>query len=234
MKYLISVITCALLAGCWSTTRPTDIQTLTKEARSVDSYADKNDLVMSRAAASVLVAKEANLQGNAKTVENELSVALNYLPKPSNEDLEYAKKRAKDADPKSYEKAKAVADAHQRQLDDLWSKVEAEKQRAKDAIELKEKELVAERKKFSTMVITLVGGLGVAAGLAMLLFGFNKINAFVSVFVGTLLISSVWLFELPWFGWISGGSFLAVVIEAWRRYRGTVSQQTTVSSDQPK
>ena len=186
------------LAGCVTTDRPADVPPSDKPG-AVDAYGDKADLVMSRAAAAVDVARVANKEGKPAVVESELEVAATYLPRPANEDLVYARERAAKATPEGYAKAKASADKHQRELDTVWAKVEAEKQKAKDQLEkarleqerqiaAKEAEIAAEREFWRDLVITGIGGFIILASVAGWFwgtaFGVSKAEAGVGLLVG--------------------------------------------------
>lgn len=209
MKNLLPISVSLLLAGCsWFSGRRTDSLETTSA-----------DLVMSRAAAAVEVARSANKDGRPQVVENELSVASAYLPRPSVEDVEFAKKRTESKEASTYSKALNVADAHNKKLSDLKAAVEVERQKAKDALEAKDKEYEAERRKIVTYVVTGVGGLGVLAGIAMLLLGFNRLNSVSSIFTGIAVIAAATVFEAPWFGWLAAAAAATFIIEAWRRLR---------------
>lgn len=221
------------LSGCWSWWGDDDKPELTAQDKGgvVDAYADKGDLVMSRAAAAVEVARDANRAGAPATVEAELGIASTYLPKPALEDLNFAKTRAAKADPAAYAKALAVADAHQRQLDNLWGKVEAEKEKAKAALEAKELELAAARKDKRDTIWTIGGLAGALVGLALLVWGSaigcTKAEAgaviALSLGIGSLpMISEAQV--SPWvFGGLGGTVALRLAVWAWtvgRKPRG--------------
>lgn len=214
MKHLLPFFVMFILTGCSWFTHRTD-----SSAVPADLFSDKTELVMSRAAAAVEVARAANKDGKPQVVENELSVASAYLPRPSVEDVEFAKKRTESKDSAVYSKALNVADSHNKKLNELRAAVEAEKQKAKDAIEAQEKKYEADRRMLITMIVAGVGGLGVAAGIAMLLLGFNKMNAFASIVTGVGVIASATVFEAPWFGWLAAGTITTFIIEAWGRLR---------------
>lgn len=184
----IITIACLFLTGCasWFTDESPEV---TEGGQGVvDAYADKGDLVMSRAAASVEVARVANKNGSPAVVEAELGVAAIYLPKPTVADLNFAKDRAAKADPKAYAKAQAVADAQQRELDALWNKVEQEKQKAKAALEAKQLELDAAQSRLRELIWAGVGAAIILAGLAGMVWGsaigITKIEAIAVIGTG--------------------------------------------------
>ena len=231
MKYAL-IISSLLLSGCflWRSPAPEAPAEVTTKAGKVDAYADKNDLIMSRAASSVIVARSALDQGLTSVASAELDLAQTYLPRPSETDLAYAQARALKADPKAYAKSKAVADAHQRQLDDLWSKVEAEKQKAKDQLEAKEKELESARKEKQTTLLSLVGAGLITLGTLGLLFGLNRINAVVVIAIGAGVAALPWFLDSPAFIWIAGGAAVLGALEVlWLIYKKLKPSQCVVT-----
>ena len=235
MKYAL-IISSLLLSGCflWRSPAPEAPAEVTTKAGKVDAYADKNDLIMSRAASSVIVARSALDQGLTSVASAELDLAQTYLPRPSETDLAYAQARALKADPKAYAKSKAVADAHQRQLDDLWSKVEAEKEKARNQLEAKEKELESARKEKQTTLLSLVGAGLITLGTLGLLFGLNRINAVVVIAIGAGVAALPWLFDSPAFIWIAGGAAVLGALEVlWLIYKKLKPSQCVVTPPSP-
>jgi lipopolysaccharide export LptBFGC system permease protein LptF len=230
MRYLL-LASALLLQGCFWRSHETPAEVTTK-AGQVDQYADKNDLVMSRAAASIIVASEANKQGLTSVVSNELDIAQSYLPRPTAEDEAYARSRALKADPKAYAKAKAVADSHQRQLDDLWSKVEAEKQKAKDQLEAKEQELKAAEKSQRNIIIIGVGSFLILAGVAMIMFGASKKNAGIGIGIGTAIVTLPQYMDSAHFIWVVSGITVTTValILIFNWHRLTSNEETNTKA----
>jgi hypothetical protein len=181
---------------------------------------------MSRAAASVEVARQANRESKPDLVESELALAGNYLPRPTAKDISSAKARAAKGDPKAYEKAQDEADAKSRALDDLWAKVEAEKAKAAAALEAKELELIQARKDKAATLFTLFGVAAVGVGLALFIWG-NKIGASKPE-AGAVILAGVAAGSLPWLTeaavapWILGGLgvVLALRVAAWAWFAG--------------
>lgn len=216
MKFLLPFPFVLILSGCALFGPRTDSAST---PIAIDLYAEKADLIMSRAASAVEAAMIANSKGQQKVVESELRVAEAYLPRPSAVDTDYASKRALRADIDDYQKSIEVGDVHQRQLDELWNAVSAEKERSKLALDEKELKYQSDRKMFITYVVTGVGALGVAAGIGMLLFGFNKMNALFSIAIGVAVIAAATVFEAPWFGWAAAAGVATLIIETWRRFK---------------
>jgi hypothetical protein len=169
------------------------------------------------------VASNALDQGLTSVASAELDLAQTYLPRPSEEDLSYAQKRALKNDPAAYAKSKLVADAHQRQLDDLWGMVEAEKQKAKDQLEAKEKELESARKEKQTTLLSLLGAGLITLGTLALLFGLNRMNAVVVIAIGAGVAALPWFLDSPAFIWIAGGAaslgLLEVLWLLWKKLK---------------
>ena len=215
------------LSGCWSWTDEDEgLPEIKPKVGAADNYADATDLVMSRAAASVEVARQANRESKPDLVESELAIAGNYLPRPTAPDLAQAKARAAKPDPKDYEKAQAEADAKSRALDDLWAKVEAEKAKAAAALEAKEMELVQARKDKAATLFSLFGVAAVGVGLALFIWG-SKIGASKPE-AGAVILAGVAAGSLPWLTeaavapWILGGLgvVLAIRVAAWAWFAG--------------
>jgi len=108
-----------------------------------EKYADKTDLVESRAAAAVKVASKANEDGKQEVVKNELRVAQAYLPVPSPKDVEFAAKRAETAKPKDYDEAVKFALAQQAETERLWKQVEVDRAKTAQALTAKDEQIAA-------------------------------------------------------------------------------------------
>lgn len=190
----------------------------------IDGYSDKNELVMSRAAAAVEVARVANKDSKPSVVEDELGVAAAYLPKPTTADLDYAKGRVEKGDEEAYKKARAVADSHQRQVSELKAQVEAEKAKAKAALDAKQAELDAERALWRDILISGAGAIGAVVGLLMMALGYNRLNAATTILSGGLVAVLPWFVESRWFVWIVVPSVAFFILEwsvgLYRRLRG--------------
>ena len=172
------------------------------------------DVIDSRVAAAVTIAREANTAGKPSVVEEELSVASSFLPKATEGDLAYARQRSEKATPADYEKQRAKAAEKQKAAEQAWTTLEAQVAASKAALLARDKrieDLTAEidriKKDASAQTWTLVG-----AGLAV-------IGALTTAFMGPrigipLLLcgafcgSVPFIIDSPYFEYIAGGTLL--------------------------
>ena len=172
------------------------------------------DVIDSRVAAAVTVAREANTAGKPTVVESELSVASSFLPQPTEGDLAYARQRSEKATPADYEKQRAKAAEKQKAAEQAWATLEAQVAASKAALLARDKrieELTAEivriKKDAMSQTWTLVG-----AGLAV-------IGALTTAFTGPrigipLLLcgafcgSVPFIIDSPWFEYAAGATLV--------------------------
>lgn len=218
MRSAVAILLILALPGC-ALFRGKDAPTQTAASR-VD---DQTDLVQSRAAAAVQVARVANDKGQPKVVEAELSVAAGYLPRPTASDLEFAQKRAGKGDEAAYAEARATADRHQREVAKLRQDAAVEVARAKaegqanlDRLRLEHE---AGRQRLVTIALLALGVGGVGAGLVGLWLGMSKPNSVASILVGVGVIAAVKFFDSPWFAWVAVPAAAAFGWEVIRRLR---------------
>ena len=212
---LLLVICLAALAGCKSTPKaelPAPVPA--PKAPDLTAVGSTLDVIDSRVAAAVTVAREANAAGKPSVVEEELSVASSFLPKPTEGDLAYARQRSEKATPADYEKQRAKAAEKQKAAEQAWTNLEAQVAASKAALAARDKrieeltqEVVRVKKEASNNVWTLVG-----AGLAV-------IGALTTAFMGPrigipLLLcgafcgSVPFIIDSPYFEYIAGGTLL--------------------------
>ena len=209
-RFLAVFSTCLLLAGCASTpTAPT--LPPGSNGGPVDAYADAADKVMDRAAASVVVAKEATASGNPKAAAAELTLAEAILPRPSPAAVSRARVRAQGLSPEEYEKAAVLADKAQRDLEQLWAMVEKEKGIADAALAQHQADLDAKR----DLLLTSLGGLIILASLAAFFwgtsFGVSKSEAIGGFLLGAAVAVIPHVMANEYAGWaIGAAAFLAV------------------------
>lgn len=235
MKHLL--LSALLLVGC-STSKTEPVVVETKVAP-VDSYAKANDLAAGKAAAAVQVAKETLAAGKTKATDNELSVAQSNLPRPSQDDLGAARKRAESLDDKAYTAAISQGEKLQKQIDDLWTNVEktraADKAKADAEITKLKTEFEEERR---GKMMLMYGGAGVLTclcGVGLIVFGTKKLEGVLMFISGVVLGSLSILWDSPYFIPVFGGAcFLITVIVvsvAWSHWKGRNPAPTQPQDD---
>ena len=215
---LLLVIAITALTGCslFGPKKPDPLPEAVPAPKAPDLTAVGStlDVIDSRVAAAVTVAREANTAGKPTVVESELSVASSFLPKPTEGDLAYARQRSEKATPADYEKQRAKAAEKQKAAEQAWQTLEAQVAASKAALVARDKriaDLTAEvdrvKKEQSAQTWTLVG-----AGLAV-------IGALTTAFMGPrigipLLLcgafcgSVPFIIDSPYFEYVAGGTLL--------------------------
>lgn len=170
MRLLLAVIALVALAGCKS--KPSDVPLppaiATPKEVALTSVGSTLDVIDSRVAAAVTIAREANTAGKPAVVESELSVAGSFLPKPTEGDLAYARQRSEKASPADYEAQRKKAAEKQKAAEAAWADLEKQVAANKAALSLRDariveltKEIEAVRKEGSRNLWSL-GGVAVA------------------------------------------------------------------------
>jgi hypothetical protein len=203
---LLALILCLPLAGCLSWWCDEPAAVTPSQSNPVDTYADAADGVMDIAAAAIDTARTANAAGKPNVVDGELSVAGAALPRPTPKAVKESQSRAKAESPAIWQEAAARADKLQRQLDDLWGKVEAEKEAARQQLAAKQAELDAARAAQRDLIWTAGGLAIVLLGLAGLVWGsalgVTKAEAGAVILGGFAVGSLPWLLESDLSVWI--------------------------------
>ncbi len=170
------------------------------------------DVIDSRVAAAVTIAREANTAGKPSVVEEELSVASSFLPKPTEGDLAYARQRSEKATPADYEKQRAKAAEKQKAAEQAWTTLEAQVAASKAALLARDKrieeltqEVVRVKKEASNNVWTLLGaGLFACGALTTTLLG-PRLG--VPLLACAALAGSVpFIYDSPAFMWVAIGT----------------------------
>jgi len=170
VRLLLAVIALVALAGCKS--KPSDVPLppaiATPKEVALTSVGSTLDVIDSRVAAAVTIAREANTAGKPAVVESELSVAGSFLPKPTEGDLAYARQRSEKASPADYEAQRKKAAEKQKAAEAAWADLEKQVAANKAALSLRDariveltKEIEAVRKEGSRNLWSL-GGVAVA------------------------------------------------------------------------
>lgn len=218
MRLLILILSLGLLPGCSmfkkEDPKPEPAQ-VEKSGKAVDSYADSSDVAASKASASVQVAKDANKEGKPAVVEKELSVAQANLPRPTQADLQEARVRAGKMDEKIYQAALDNADKLQRQIEDLWAKVEAQRAEDRAVAEARLGEMrlqIEEERKTKVMIgFAGVGAIIALLGVGLFIFG-SRGNALALIAIGAAWGSLGFFWGSKMFDWIMGGAIGGMIL----------------------
>jgi len=220
---LLLAIAVLALAGCKSTPKaelPPAVATPKEVA--LTSVGSTLDVIDSRVAAAVTVAREANTAGKPAVVESELSVAGSFLPKPTEGDLAYARQRSEKATPADYERQRMKAAEKQKAAEAAWADLEKQVAANKAALAARDarivelnKEVEAIKKDASAQTWTLVGaGLAVVGALT---------TAFMGPRIGLPLLlcggfcgSVPFIIDSPWFEYAAGATIvISCVLGLW-------------------
>jgi len=212
---LLLAICVTLLAGCKSTPKaelPPAVATPKEVA--LTSVGSTLDVIDSRVAAAVAVAREANTAGKPAVVESELSVAGSFLPKATEGDLAYARQRSEKASPADYERQRMKAAEKQKAAEAAWADLEKQVAANKAALAARDariveltKEVERVKKDASAQTWTLVGaGLAVVGALT---------TAFMGPRIGIPLLlcgafcgSVPFIIDSPWFEYAAGATIV--------------------------
>jgi len=175
------VIALVALAGCKSkpSEAPLPAAIASPKEVALTSVGSTLDVIDSRVAAAVTIAREANTAGKPTVVEEELSVASSFLPKPTEGDLAYARQRSEKATPADYEAQRKKAAEKQKAAEAAWADLEKQVAANKAALAARDArivELAAEvervKKDKAAQNWTLVGaGLAVIGALSTAFLG---------------------------------------------------------------
>jgi hypothetical protein len=182
MKSMPAIIFAALLVGCSSKPERLPDAAPAPKGVELDKVGKDLDVIDSRVAAAVSVAREANTAGKPAVVESELSVASSYLPKAAENDLAYARQRSEKATPAEYEAQRKKAAEKQKALEAEWAGLEKQVAANKAALAARDAriaELASELervKKDKAAQLWTMAGIGMAAlgGLCVAFVGPKK------------------------------------------------------------
>ena len=214
MRLLLAVIA-VLVAGCKTTPPPLPDAVPAPKGIDLDKVGTQLDVIDSRVAAAVIVAREANTAGKPAVVDSELSVAQSFLPKPSEGDVAFARQRSEKATPAEYEAQRKKAAEKQAEAEKAWSVLSKQVEDNKAALAARDKrieELTAEvdrvKKDAAANLWTLAGvGIAVVGAIA---------TAFVGPKVGIPLLACgaaigafPFVVDSPYFTYIAAGTLAA-------------------------
>lgn len=217
---LILVILALCLVGCPSTTP--DISGTGTATPPPDNFAkvgDQIDKADARVSAGVQVARNANAQGKAETVERELAVVAAYLPPPDPHNLAYIANRVARNDPAEYKRAMEAGAKLLAVIDANWAKAEADASKNAKALEaantrIKELQTEVERVKTEGIrnAFTVAAGACFLAALGLAILG-QYLRAAGAFVVGGAIGALPYLFASPYF--VPGvGAFVTIAATA--------------------
>jgi hypothetical protein len=211
---LLLVIALVALAGCKSTPKPAELPpaVATPKEVALTSVGSTLDVIDSRVAAAVAVAREANTAGKPAVVESELSVAGSFLPKATEGDLAYARQRSEKASPADYERQRAKAAEKQKAAEAAWADLEKQVAANKAALAARDARIVelqaeVERVKAeaSKNIWTLLGAGLFAVGALTTAFLGPRLG--VPLLACAALAGSVpFIYDSPAFMWVAIGT----------------------------
>lgn len=234
MRLSLCILACLVLSGCAGkqSAPPVIVPDAVPADKTTADFGKKQDNADSKVASSIHVARTANAQGKPNVVEAELSVAASMLPKPAEGDLAIATNRAQASDPKLYQDAIANGKRLASELENLWSKMEAQQNKSAQEIktlrqQIDDRQVALEqaRKDKASAMLGMIGAGMLAVGVGLLAFGhfigIGKINA-ISIILGGVLVAGLpWVFDSSYFPWVMGitmaGIAIEVMIVIWRK-----------------
>lgn len=211
-RVIMAVAAMFLVVGCKSSSPELPAAEPAPKAVELDKVGKDLDVIDSRVAAAVVVAREANTAGKPAVVESELSIASSYLPKAAENDVAFARQRSEKASPAEYEAQRKKASEKQKQLEKEWAVLEDQVKLNRVAIEARDKritELQGEmeriKKDASANLWTLAGIAMSAAGAACCIFMGPKIGIPLLGF-GMAMGAVPFVIDSPFFSWIVAGT----------------------------
>ncbi len=224
---LLLVIALVALAGCKS--KPADAPlppaVATPKEVALTSVGSTLDVIDSRVAAAVAVAREANTAGKPAVVESELSVAGSFLPKATEGDLAYARQRSEKASPADYERQRAKAAEKQKAAEAAWADLEKQVAANKAALAARDarivelqKEVEAVKAEASKNIWTLLGAGLFAVGALTTAFLGPRLG--VPLLACAALAGSVpFIYDSPAFMYVAiGTAAIASALSLWWLY----------------
>lgn len=172
---------------------------------------DKSD---QKVAAAVTIVRE-NAE-KPEVVKAESSVALSFLPKPSDAEVALARQRAAKADQKDYATAVLFGQKLLSQINDDWAKVEANQKEAARISKLKDDRIVSLTAEVERVKKDAASNIWTMTGAGLVVIG-GLVCAFVSPKAGIPIIACgafagalPFFFDSPYFPTIAGVSLAAI------------------------
>ena len=213
MRFVILILMLPLV-GCSIFNKPAPLPDATPAPKGIDlgKVGTQLDVIDSRVAAAVVVAREANTAGKPAVVESELSVASSFLPAPSEGDVAFARQRSEKATPAEYEAQRKKAAEKQKAAEKAWSDLEGQVEANKAALAARDKriaDLTAEIdrvKKDAAANLWTLAGVGVAViGALATAFSSPKVGIPL-VLCGAAIGAFPFVMDSPFMPWVIGGT----------------------------
>lgn len=215
---LLLVIALLALTGCKisPSQAPLPPAVATPKEVALTSVGSTLDVIDSRVAAAVTVAREANTAGKPAVVESELSVAASFLPTPTPQDTAYARQRSEKATPADYESQRKKAAEKQKAAEAAWADLEKQVAANKAALAARDArivELTAEldrvKKDKDAQWWTMAGVAVAVAGAFAAAFASPKVGG-ILLLCGGAIGAFPHVIDSPWFKWVAA-AFAAVM-----------------------
>lgn len=240
MRLLLAVITLLALSGCRTSQEKLPDAIPAPKSIDLDKVGTQLDVIDSRVAAAVIVAREANTAGKPAVVDSELSVAQSFLPKPSEGDVAFARQRSEKATPAEYEAQRKKAAEKQAEAEKAWSVLSKQVEDNKAALTARDKRIAELTTEVERVKKDAAANLWTMAGV-----GIAVIGAIATAFVGPkvgipLLLSGAAIGAFPfvvdseYFSYVAGGTLvLASALGIWYLW-DIVRDKVHQSDEHPK
>jgi len=221
VRLLLAICVSLWLAGC-SSRQPIPDAVSGPKGIDLGKVGSQLDVIDSRVAAAVTVAREANTAGKPAVVESELSVASSFLPPATEGDIAVARQRSEKASPAEYEAQRKAAALKQKEAEKAWATLETQVKETKDALDARDKRIVELTAEVERVKQDAAANLWTMAGVGIAVVGAIA-TAFVGPKVGVpLLLSGAaigtfpFIVDSPYFSLIVGTTLaLAAGLGIW-------------------
>lgn len=212
MRSVPVILLAFILVGCSSRTEKLPEPAPAPKGVELDKVGKDLDVIDSRVAAAVTVAREANTAGKPAVVESELSIASSYLPKAAENDVAFARQRSEKASPAEYEAQRRKAAEKQKALEAEWANLEKQVAANKAAIVARDArivELTAEldrvKKEASANLWTMAGVATAVLGAVAVALGRVKAGASL-IACGAAIGAFPFIIDSPYTTYIVAGT----------------------------
>jgi hypothetical protein len=217
MHLILVIALTACLTGCSmfrKDAEPLPAAVPAPKAPDLSAVGSTLDVIDSRVAAAVTIAREANTAGKPSVVEEELSVASSFLPKPTEGDLAYARQRSEKATPADYERQRAKAAEKQKAAEQAWTNLEAQVAASKAALAARDKRIADLTAEIDRIKKDASAAAWTMAGVSIAVLG-ALTTAFMGPRIGIPLLlcgafcgSVPFIIDSPWFEYAAGATLV--------------------------